>query len=97
LFSKHKIGLAILDVIVIITGFNCGFWYVFGSGFYNVPRAYPVYYIPSIIVAIVIFLSAFQLAGLYKYQAIANPIHQIQSILQAYGRALALFILIVFL
>jgi undecaprenyl-phosphate galactose phosphotransferase len=96
LFSKHKIGLAILDVIVIIAGFNLGFWFVFGSGFYSEPRAYPVYFIPSVIVATIIFLSFFQLLGLYKYQAISNPIHQIQSLLQAYARVLALFILIVF-
>ena len=96
MFSKHKIALAILDVIAIIAGFNLGFWYVFGPGLYNAPRAYPVYYIPSIILAMIIFLSVFQLAGLYKYQAITNPLHQIQSLLQCYTKILAAFIVIIF-
>jgi exopolysaccharide biosynthesis polyprenyl glycosylphosphotransferase len=96
MFSKHKIGLAIFDAVIITIGFNFGFWYVFGSGFYHEPRDYPVYYIPSIVLATIILLSVFQLAGLYKYQVIANPIHQIQSILQAYARTAAIFILIIF-
>ncbi len=96
LFSKHKIALAILDVLIIVAGFNLGFWYVFGSGFYKAAGPYPAYYVPSIVLAVIIFLSVFQLAGLYKYQAITNPLHQIQSLLQCYTKVLAVFIVIIF-
>ena len=96
MFSKHKIGLAIIDVTCITAGFLFGFWYVFASGLYHEPGAYPIYFIPSIFLALVIFLSVFQLSGLYKYQAIVNPIHQIQYILQSYGKVLGLFIVIIF-
>jgi len=96
MFSKHKIILAIFDSVFIIAGFNFGFWYVFDSGFYLEPRPYPDYYIPSILLAVLIFLTVFQLKGLYKYQAVSNPIHQVQSILQSFLKVLAAFILIVF-
>ena len=96
LFSKHKVALATVDFVAILAGFNLGFWYVFGSGLYKVFSQYPVYYVPSIILAEVIFLSVFQLAGLYKYQSITNPFHQIQTLLQCYAKILAAFVVIIF-
>ena len=96
MISKHKISLALLDITLLVAGFYLSFWYVFHSGFYVGVRAYPVYFIPSIIVLTVIFLIVFQLDGLYKYQAIANPVHQVQSLLKCYLQVLAAFILIVF-
>ena len=96
MISKHKITLAFLDVVVLATGFISSFWLVFQSGFYGPVRAYPVYFVPSIVLLIVIFLVVFQLEGLYKYQAISNPVHQVQSLLKCFLQVLAAFILIVF-
>jgi exopolysaccharide biosynthesis polyprenyl glycosylphosphotransferase len=96
MFSKHKIILATIDALLILVGFQLGFWYVFRSGLDKAAGPYPVYHIPSITLAAVLFLMFFQLAGLYKYQAINNPIHQIQSILQAFVRILGTFIVLVF-
>ena len=94
--SKHKTLLAILDAVIVVAGFNIGFWYVFGSGFYHAAGAYPKYYVPSIILAVIIFLTVFQLAGLYKYQAVTNPMHQIQTLLKCYTEVLGAFIVIIF-
>ena len=94
--SKHKICLAILDIAVFVVGFNFAFWYVFASGSYNKSGVYPVYFIPSIVIITISFLVVFQLQGLYKYQAITNPVHQIQVLLKSYLQVLAAFILIVF-
>jgi len=96
LFSKHKVALAAVDFVAIFAGFNLGFWYVFGSGLYKAFSQYPDYYVPSIILAEVIFLAVFQLAGLYKYQSITNPLHQIQTLLQCYAKVLAAFVVIIF-
>lgn len=85
-----------MDITLLVAGFSLSFWYVFDSGLYGSARAYPPYFIPSIIVLTVIFLVVFQLNGLYKYQAIANPVHQVQSLLKCYFRVLAAFILLVF-
>jgi len=84
------------DVIFIVTGFSFSFWFVFRSGFYGNSRSYPSYFLLSIILIALIFLFVFQLEGLYKYQAIANPIHQIQSLIKCYFRVLAAFIILVF-
>lgn len=96
MFSRHKILLAALDTLWILAGFNFGFWYVFASGWYHEPMPYSVYYVPSMALALVIFLAIFQLAGLYKYQAVSNSIHQIQTLLQCYAKALGIFIVTVF-
>lgn len=101
MLSKHKICMAILDVLLIFAGFHSAFWFVFASGLYNggggVPQQrFPTYYAPSIVLITVIFLIVFQLEGLYKYQAITNPIHQLQSLLKCYLRCLAAFMVIVF-
>ncbi len=96
MFSKHKIALAVVDIAAIIAGFNIGFWYVFASGLLYETRPYPGYFYPSLFIVTVIFIIIFQLSGMYKYQSIANPIHQIQTILNAYIKVLAAFILLVF-
>lgn len=96
MISKHKISLALLDITVLVAGFSLSFWVVFASGFYGPVRPYPHYFIPSILVLTVIFLVVFQLDGLYKYQAIANNVHQVQSLLKCFFRVLAAFVLIVF-
>jgi len=96
MISKHKISLALLDIAMLVAGFSLSFWVVFASGFNGSVRPYPVYFIPSIFVLTVIFLVVFQLDGLYKYQAIANPVHQVQSLLKCFFRVLAAFVLIVF-
>ncbi len=85
-----------MDITLLVAGFSLSFWYVFDSGLYGAVRRYPVYFIPSIVLVVVIFLVVFQLGGLYKYQAIANPVHQVQSLLKCYFQVLAAFILIVF-
>jgi exopolysaccharide biosynthesis polyprenyl glycosylphosphotransferase len=95
-FSRHKTGMAVLDGILIFIGFHSAFWFVFASGLYGRPQQFPLYYVPSIVLITTIFLIAFQLEGLYKYQAITNPIHQLQSLLKCYLRCLAAFILIIF-
>jgi len=95
-FSKHKVSLALLDVIVILAGFSFAFWFVFPSGFYYDPRPYPVYFVPSIAVLTIIFLIVFQLEGLYKYQSITNPQHQIQSLLKCHLQMLSAFVLVIF-
>lgn len=94
--SKHKILLAGADVFLISAGFELAFWFVFKSGLYGDRRPFPVYYGPSLLLLAVIFISAFQLEGLYKYQAIANPIHQFQKLFLCYLRVLGTFIIIVF-
>lgn len=94
--SKHKIALAVTDLICIFTGFSASFWYVFGSGFYQPPHLYPTYFLPSLVTVSLIFLSIFQLNGLYKYQAITNEILQLQSMLRCYMRVLVSFIMLVF-
>ncbi len=95
-FSKHKVSLAFLDVLVIVAGFGFAFWFVFPSGFYYDPRLYPVYFVPSIVALTIIFLFVFQLEGLYKYQSITNPQHQTQSLLKCYLKILSAFVLLVF-
>jgi len=95
-FSKHKICLAISDALVIILGFTISFWFVFRSGWYDGIRELPVYFIPSVVLVTIIFIITFQLEGLYKYQAITNTVHQIQSIIKCYMKVLAFFILLVF-
>ncbi len=75
--SKHKIMLAILDIVVTVFGFYYAFWYVFVSGMYQKPMNYPIYYLPSITLIVIIFLIVFQLAGLYKYQTITNPVYPV--------------------
>ncbi|MEW5803136.1 MAG: sugar transferase [bacterium] len=94
--SRHKVGMAILDIILIFMGFHSAFWYVFASGFYGRSQRLPLYYTPSIVLITIIFLMVFQLQGLYKYQSITNPIHQLQSLLKCYLRCLAAFVLIIF-
>jgi len=96
MFSRHKTGMAILDAILIFIGFHSAFWFVFASGLYGKPHRFPLYYAPSIVLITVISLIVFQLEGLYKYQAITNPINQVQSLLKCYLRCLAAFILIIF-
>lgn len=96
MFSKLKLSLVTFDAVVITASCNFGFWCVFRSGFFREPRQYPVYYIPSIILMSVILLSAFQLAGLYKYQNISSSINQIRYISQTHAKALAVLILVVF-
>ena len=96
LFSKHKIALAAVDFLAILVGFNLGFWYVFGSGIYKPFAQYPPYYVTSIVLAEIICLVVFQLEGLYKYQSITNPLHQIQKLLRCYAKILAAFIVIIF-
>jgi exopolysaccharide biosynthesis polyprenyl glycosylphosphotransferase len=95
-FSKHKVALALLDIFLILVGFMLSFWFVFVSGFYGVARDYPVYFIPSVALLIIIYLTVFQLEGLYKYQAIVNPVHQVQTLLKCFLMVLSGFILIVF-
>jgi len=94
--SKHKLFLAGADVFIISVGFGLAFWYVFGSGLYGEVRAYPNYFVPSLLLLAVIFISVFQLEGLYKYQAVANPIHQLQKLFKCYLRVLGTFIVLVF-
>ena len=95
-FSKHKICLAVSDALVVILGFTISFWYVFCSGWYQGIRELPVYFIPSVVLVTIIFIITFQLEGLYKYQAITNTVHQLQSIMKCYVKVLAAFILLVF-
>ena len=94
--SKHKLLLAGVDVFIISAGFGLAFWFVFSSGFYGDIRPFPGYFVPSLVLLAVIFVSAFQLEGLYKYQAVANPIHQFQKLFSCYLRVLGAFIVIVF-
>jgi undecaprenyl-phosphate galactose phosphotransferase len=94
--SKYKILLAVLDSLIIVLGLETSFWYVFASGLYNDPKLYPVYMVPSILLITTIFLIVFQLESLYKYQAITNSYRQIESLLKAYLKVMAAFILIVF-
>jgi len=94
--SKHKLLLAGSDVFLISAGFGLAFWYVFRSGLYGVTRPFPEYFVPSLLLLAVIFVSAFQLEGLYKYQAVANPIHQLQKLFRCYVRVLGTFIVVVF-
>lgn len=94
--SKHKILLAGADVFLISVGFGLAFWFVFSSGLYGGIRPFPGYFVPSLVLLAVIFVSAFQLEGLYKYQAVANPIHQFQKLFRCYLRVLGAFIVIVF-
>lgn len=78
-FSRHKIALALSDIILIAAGFSIAFWYIFESGFYGPPRQYPVYFVPSIVVLLVIFISVFQLDRLYQYQTVMNPFTRFRS------------------
>ena len=94
--SKHKILLAVADILLISAGFGLAFWYVFRSGLYGNIKPYPGYFIPSLVLLAVIFVSIFQLDGLYKYQAVANPIHQLQKLFRCYLRVLGTFIVFVF-
>lgn len=94
--SKHKIFLAGADVYIICAGFGLAFWCVFRSGLYGEIRPYPGYFVPSLLLLAVIFVSIFQLEGLYKYQAVANPIHQLQKLFRCYLRVLGTFIVLVF-
>lgn len=94
--SKHKLLLAGADVFLISVGFGLAFWFVFSSGLYGGIRPFPGYFVPSLVLLAVIFVSAFQLEGLYKYQAVANPIHQFQKLFRCYLRVLGAFIVIVF-
>jgi len=94
--SKHKLLLAGADVFIIIAGFGLAFWFVFSSGLYGNIRPIPAYCVPSLVLLAVIFVSAFQLEGLYKYQAVANPIHQLQKLFRCYLRVLGTFIVLVF-
>ena len=95
-FSKHKLLLAGVDVFIISAGFGLAFWFVFRSGLYREVRAFPNYFLPSLVLLAVIFVSAFQLESLYKYQAVANPIHQLQKLFHCYLRVLGTFIVLVF-
>ena len=88
--------MAVSDALVVILGFTISFWYVFCSGWYHDIRELPVYFIPSVVLVTIIFIITFQLEGLYKYQAITNNVHQLQSIMKCYVRVLASFILLVF-
>lgn len=94
--SKHKLFMAVLDAGVVSAGFSLAFWTIFKSGLYGAARHYPLYFAPSVIILVVIFISAYQLEGLYKDQALINPFHQIQKLLRCYIRVLAAFIVFVF-
>lgn len=94
--SKHKLLLGIIDTLIILSGFVFSFWFVFDSGLYQEPKLYPHYFVPSLLIISVILLMVSHLDGLYKYQSITNPIHQIQLLLRCYWRVLSVFILIVF-
>jgi exopolysaccharide biosynthesis polyprenyl glycosylphosphotransferase len=94
--SKHKLLLAGADVFIISAGFGLAFWFVFSSGLYGGIRPVPVYFVPSLVLLAIIFVSAFQLEGLYKYQAVANPIHQLQKLFKCYLRVFGTFIVLVF-
>ncbi|MEW6382157.1 MAG: sugar transferase [bacterium] len=96
ILSKHKISMAAFDIILIFAGFHSAFWFVFASGICGRPHSFPRYYAPSLVLISAIFLTIFQLEGLYKYQAITNPIHQLQSLLKCYLKCLAAVILIIF-
>ncbi len=98
--SKHKICLAVLDIIILSVGFYVSFWYVFESGLYYL-YAYPDYFLPlytlpTVVIAIIVFVIVFQLDGLYKYQSVLRPFHQFQSLLRGYLKVFATFILIIF-
>jgi len=94
--SKHKLLLAGADVLIISAGFGLAFWYVFRSGLYVGIRPFPGYFAPSLLLLAIIFISVFQLEGLYKYQAVANPIHQLQKLFKCYLRVFGTFIVLVF-
>jgi len=94
--SKHKLLLAGADAVIISAGFGFAFWFVFRSGLYGGIRPFPGYFVPSLVLLVVIFVPAFQLEGLYKYQAVANPIHQLQKLFHCYIRVLGTFIVLVF-
>jgi len=94
--SKHKLLLAAADVLIISAGFGLAFWYVFGTGLYGDIRPFPEYFVPSLVLLAIIFVSIFQLEGLYKYQAVANPVHQLQKLFKCYLRVFGTFIVLVF-
>jgi undecaprenyl-phosphate galactose phosphotransferase len=94
--SKHKLLLAGADTVIVSVGFGLAFWFVFRSGLYGDIRPFPGYFIPSLLLLAVIIVAAFQLEGLYKYQAVANPIHQLQKLFRCYLRVLGTFIVLVF-
>lgn len=94
--SRHKLVLGILDVFVICSGFYLAFWYVFASGWHQIAQPYPLYFMPSLALVSIIVMAVFQLEGLYKYQSITNPIHQLQSMMKCYLRVIAAFIALVF-
>jgi hypothetical protein len=95
-FSKHKLLLAGVDVFIFSAEFGLAFWFVFRSGLYGDIRPFPGYFVPSLLLLVVIFVSAFQLEGLYKFQAVANPIHQLQKLFKCYLRVFGTFIVLVF-
>ncbi|MCX5814205.1 MAG: sugar transferase [Proteobacteria bacterium] len=95
-FSIHKTLLAVLDITITVIGFSFTFWYVFPSGMYYNSRPYPVYFIPSILTIVIIFLITFQLKGLYKYQVLTDSFVHIQTILNCYVYSLVVFVLMIF-
>lgn len=95
-FSRHKIAIAVVDAASILLGNAFAFWYVFASGLYYRSRPFPRYFLPSLVVMTAIFLIAFQLEGLYKYQILTDPPRHVALLARCYARVLGIFVVMVF-
>lgn len=95
--SKHKLYMAVLDVLIFNASFMLSYYFNFSSGLRKVPEAFPINYLPSTIIISFLIPILFQPLNLYKYQIITDRARQATAVLKGYFQALLIFIAVTFL
>jgi exopolysaccharide biosynthesis polyprenyl glycosylphosphotransferase len=95
--SKHKLYLAIVDVLIFNIAFILAYYINFFSGLRKVAEDFPKYYVFSIVLFSLLIPIFFQLLNLYKYQMIVDRARQASAVLKGYIEILLCLIALIFL